>query len=334
MISLYCALTTTAQAADVNAYVGKFPAKIIPEQISLINIAEKGEITELLPPSARVSKGSIIAKLNAEDIVEAKEDSEFEIATEKIQIMDQVRELESSRSELLFYSKLSTQERSYAPEKEPQTDKKVALDDINERIKLKRMEYDRVSIKKQKAIKAMEEKRILRMPFDGRLQYHFPIPRDLSQPFEFVPTQQFATACDDSSFYIALNISSAALSQLPAERFTAVIDLPAGKVLRGSFAHRRVEQSSNDSTLIYSFRVEDKDKERAFSMIGTSARAKLYYNCEEPTLILSKASLSTNPLAEDCSDWTELIRKTHPEHHILIETEKDIILIPATKSQL
>lgn len=49
-----------------------------------------------------------------------------------------------------------------------------------------------------------EEKYILRMPFDGKLQYQFSFPRDDSTSLYLDAASSIATVCDDSAYYITI----------------------------------------------------------------------------------------------------------------------------------
>jgi len=156
------------------------------------------------------------------------------------------------------------------------------------------------------------------------------LPENTAEPFEYNATGSlpFATICDDSAFYITLNISRAELTQLPEQQFQVLISLPEGRELRGEFSHRRVEQGNGGDLLVYFFRIPEKDHERAFSMLGSNARATLIFNAPDGTMELDKGELARHPAAADCRNWEELIQKLYPEYHLILISERQILIRP------
>ncbi len=309
--------------------VGQFPAKVVPKQVELLNLPEKSIVSNLAP-EGKCTKGTVIARLNEEEIEEEKADLELKILRDKVTRIDAIRDLEKKKRELEFYQSLSKKEREFETSiyKSEDLPPEQAIKDIEMRLDLSQKELDRAEYTMRKDFEKKEEKSILSMPFDGRIQYHITLPADLSAPFECSPVMQFATLCDDTDFYISIGINQTDLTQLPAERFTASIQLPAGKELSGTYAFRRVERNGNSDLLVYYFRVPTEDQETAFTMIGTQSKANLHYECAANVKRLSKADLSIDPRAENAEDWQDLIKKIHPDYNILIEADKDILIIP------
>lgn len=295
----------------------------------MVNLPEKSLISDLAPEGA-CEKGQIIARLDADEMAEGKVDLELKILRDKITKTDAIRDLEKKKRELEFYMSLSKKEREFETTiyKSEDLPPERALEDLNMRLELAIKELDRAEYTLRKDFADKEKKSILVMPFRGRLQYHITLPDDMSAPFECTPVQQFATVCDDSAFYISIGISQTDLTQLPAERFSVSIPLPAGKELTGKYDHRRVERNATSDLLVYYFRVPQEDHEVAFSMIGTQGKARLYYHGTGDVKRLSKAQLSSDPRASSVEDWQELIQIIYPDYNILLEADKDILIIP------
>lgn len=166
------------------------------------------------------------------------------------------------------------------------------------------------------------------MPYDGRLQYNITLPEDPTKPFEYTASgsQPFATVCDDSAFYITLNLSQSELTQLQPERFTADVALPGGKKLHGTFDHRRVEHNGSTDMLVYFFRLQPEDHETAYSLLGSNSKATLTYETGEDVRIENKAFLLNRPEAAVSENWEDLVEKLFPDYDIVLIAERHIVL--------
>lgn len=325
-LALICPL---AAWAGESIFVGQYPSKIVPKQIQLLNLPEKSIISDISAPG-RLAKDAVIARLNAEKIAEEKVDLELKILRDRITKTDALRDLEKKQRELKFYVSLSAKEREFETTiyKADDIPPEQAIKDLDARIDLAQKELERAEYTMRKDFAEKEKNSVLIMPFAGRLQYHVTLPDDTSVPFECIPVQQFATLCDDSAFYITIGITQTDLTQLPAEQFSVTIDLPAGKQLKGCYEYRRVERNGNLDMLVYYFRIPQADAETAFDMLGTTGKAKLYFESSGSIQRVSKAELSMNPHAENAEDWADLIKMVYPDHHILLEADKDVLIIP------
>lgn len=90
-----------------------------------------------------------------------------------------------------------------------------------------------------------EEKYILKMPFDGKLQYQFSFPRDNSVSLYLDAAAAIATVCDDSAYYITISIADPDLTRLPPESLYLAVPMSDGSMLRGNFAFKRVEKNTS-----------------------------------------------------------------------------------------
>lgn len=313
--------------------VATLPAKIVPEQATTISV-ENGIISRLADATQRLEAGAIIAVINEERTAQEEEELQLKMAREKMRLRDELRKLEVQRSKVQFFLNLSPRERRYAgnmgPEDMPPTPE--SLRDIDERADLIKREMESAPRLMRQEFDRSHAKLTVRMPFAGRLQYHFTLPRDTTKPFEYhhLAGRLFASVCDDSAFYITINLSNAELTQLPGENFSVSIALPEGKVLTGAFSHRRVEQSNsgNADMLVYYFRVPEADKETAYSMLGSNAKARLVYDAGDNVQYVSKLELIAHPEAAECENWEQLVARLYPRHHLILIGERNIIIRP------
>lgn len=331
LTTLVAGLLTPLSAEVV--VVGKFSAKIVPEQVANLSFNGKGSVTDLLKDtSKRIEKDTIVGVLDKEKTEEAREDLELQLERERFSKQDEIRKHINEREKLAFYLKLSERERAYAKDVRPEEGKEVsqeALRDINRRIELAERELNTMERRKRAEFEAKHAPNTLRMPFTGRLQYNFSLPENLDEPFEYTNLggRAFATVCDDSAFYITVNINDTDLTLLPEHQFSAYIALPGGKRLPGTYSFRRVERgSSSGDILAYFFKVNPEDHEMAYNMLGSSASAWLVYTPEEGVEMVKKIDLLQHPAAPECEDWKQLVALAYPGYVIVLTTERHILI--------
>ena len=324
------ALCGTAPAQPVT--VASYPAKIVPEQATTLTL-ERGMVTDLADPTARLERGAVIARVNKEKEEQEREEMELQISKDKLAKRDEIRKLEAQREKVRFYlNSLTAEERKYATDVsadgvEPS---KEALADIEERIQLLQKELKRMPERKREEFERSHLANTLKMPYAGRLQYNVTLPEDRTKPFEHaaVSSQPFATVCDDSAFYITINLSQSELTQLPPQQFTAEVALPDGKKLCGRYDHHRVEHNGSTDMLVYFFRLPREDSDTAYSMLGSNAKAALVFECGEELRVEGKAQMLNRPEAADCENWEQLVERLFPDCNIVLIAERNIVLRP------
>ncbi len=332
--SLFLPLLVAMPLAAEPVLVGKLPAKIVPEQLSVLSLSEAGTVTDIAP-EGHLNKGDVIAVLNKDITAAEREEMEFQLARDRLAGRDELRQLLQKREKLLFYFNLSEGERKYAAseleEGVPPT--RESLRDIDERIALVQRDLDTMEKRRRDKFEREHDKHTLRMPFNGRLQYNINLPEERDKPFELVGlVQTFATACDDSSYYVTVSISSSDLSLLPERKFSVSVDLPEGRKLVGSYAYRRVERNRNGGdVLIYFFRLPAEDAETAYGMLGSNTTASLFYEVDGTVERISKAKLAAHPEAGSCESWAELFEIACPGAVVVVVAERDIIIRHAEK---
>ena len=326
------ALCPLLQAEPVQ--VATLPAKIVPKQATTLQL-DHGVVTHLVDATQRVEAGTVVAMVHEERTAQEREELELKLAREDMRLRDELRKLQVQREKVQFYLNLSPRERRYAKnmgsEDLPPTPE--SLRDIDERISLLRREQATSPRLMKQEFERNHAKLTLKMPFTGRLQYHFTLPENPTGSFEYLglPGRPFASVCDDSAFYITINLSKAELTQLPPENFSVSVALPEGKILTGRFSHRLVEHSASGAgdALIYFFQIPEQDHDTAYNMLGSNAKARLVYDAGENVQYVSKVELIAHPEAAQCENWEQLIERLYPQHHIVLIGDRNIIIRPA-----
>ncbi len=329
--SLLLALLAVSPLAAESVLVAKLPAKIVPEQLSVLTLPDRGTVTDLVA-EGHVAAGTTIAVLNKQRMEEEREDMEFTLIKERLNCRDELRKLQKQREELVFYLSLTAEERKFAAEaskngQEPEQQESLA--DIDERITLAKRELATMEKRKRDEFERSHEKQTLRMPFNGRLQYNISLPEDITKPFEINGlVQTFATACDDSSYYVTISIARSDLSLLPEKKFSVRVPLPEGRELVGQYAFRRVERSMNSGgdMLVYFFRLPKEDHETAFGMLGSNTSAQLFFEVDGQVERVSKGQLAAHPEAATCESWEELVGRVYPGAVVVIVAERDVVI--------
>lgn len=329
--ALSVVLSTTLPLLAEPVTVGKFSAKIVPERIAMLNLTERGTVTDLVDSSNRLKAGTVVAILNKKRTQTEHEDMELMLARERLNKKDEVQKLRAQRAKVQFYLSLNPQERRFNTDfKGDEIPTPSSLRDIDDRISLLERELATMERRKREEFAYKHDPLTLRMPFDGRLQYNVTLPDDLSQPLEYTETiRTFATVCDDSAYYITLEMGESDLSLLDEKRFSATVRLPGGRKLQGTYSHRRVERAGNGGDmLVYFFRIPEEMHATAYNMLGSNTNAVLIYETGTETLHVSKAELIAHPAAANSENWEELVSHTHPDHAILLIGQRKLVLVP------
>lgn len=308
--------------------LGEFPAEITPEQARVIPLKETGKVTELIDISGRIPRDTVIACVNREEIEQKERETELELIRDAIGKKDEIRKLEDQKAELKFYLNLPPSQRKYETTVADKKLTRESLKDLDERIDLARREQVSTEKRKRMDFAKLRDSYIIRMPYDGRVQYHFTLPEDPAQPLELESGQPFITVCNDSAFYINIALSQSEMTQLPPEKMHVQLSLSEGKSLSGIFAHRRVEtdRSGRGSRLIYSFRVPRNDHDLAYSLVSSKCIAKVYYEMDGEMLRISKNELNLHPMAVRATSWSHLAETVYPDYVVVVVAANAVIL--------
>lgn len=317
---------------EVLVPIGTFEGSIVPEQMRPFTLPEKGTVTNLIDPEGRIAKDTIFAKLNDEQLKQEKEDMETRILTNRMLKRDDIRAMQKQKRDIEFYLPLPEDERKMAPKPNGVDNKEDIIKDIDERIALAEKNLKTSERGERETYDKKLDKYVMKMPFDGRLQYSFPLPKDLDAPMEMemLPTQpQFAAAYDDSAFYITCPITNAEITQLDGKKICARITLSEGKLMKGEFDRKQVTSaggSASNTAILYFFKLSPEDNERAYDMIASRPRVALYYKSDGHDKIVSRLELARRPEAATAFSWENLVERVYPEYNIVLIAEKSIIL--------
>lgn len=161
-----------------DCYINVFRAKVVPERIRSFSMPADGIVSNWIPADGRVRRDTIIATVNEDEIEMERRELEVKILKDRIAKEEELSELEKQLEEMKFYSSLSREERQYAS-KQPEGGQR-AEKSLKDKIELTKKELAMVGDKARLDFSKKEEKYILKMPFDGKLQYQFSFPRDNS----------------------------------------------------------------------------------------------------------------------------------------------------------
>ena len=232
----------TGMAASEDAcFIKTFRAKIVPERLRSFVMPADGIVSNWIPADGRVQKDTIIATVNEDEIELERKELEVKILKDRIAKEEELSKLEKQLEEIEFYSSLTREERQYASKQAEGGERAIRA--LKDKIELSKKELSLVEDKPRLDFRKKEEKYILRMPFDGKLQYQFSIPPDNSVALYMDAASPIATVCDDSSYYLTISISDPDLTNLPPESLSLSVPLGDGSALKGVFAFKRVEKN-------------------------------------------------------------------------------------------
>ena len=178
-------------------FIKTFRAKIVPERLRSFVMPADGVVSNWIPADGRVQKDTIIATVNEDEIELERKELEVKILKDRIAKEEELSKLEKQLEEIEFYSSLSREERQYASKQAEGGERAIRA--LKDKIELSKRELSLVEDKPRLDFRKKEEKYILRMPFDGKLQYQFSIPPDNSVALYMDAASPIATVCDDSS---------------------------------------------------------------------------------------------------------------------------------------
>lgn len=310
---------------DVRVFIMQMQAQITPERIRTFVMPAVGHVNNWLPDRDREQKGAIIATVNEEDMELKRRELEIQILKDKTAKRDEIVALRKQLEEINFYAGLTPEEKRWHDKKNPSD--KEAIQSLKEKISLAEKELELIDIKPRRDFEKEEENYVLRMPFDGRLQYQFTLPADEAQAVYLEPSTPIATVCDDSAYYITVSISNPDLTRLDPATLRVDIPLASGGSMSGTFSHKRVEKnpSTGGNILAYFFKLPPAQHDAAHGMIGSNCTARLYYVPNTPVILLDKMALASCPAAKTSASWQELLEAVHPEYELILEGESQLI---------
>lgn len=329
-ISIVLLLSLRVDAAAEQYYITRLPARVVPEKVVTLVAPEQGE-AQILHREETAEKGTLLARINPKAAALAVREFELEKRRDTAAAQDDILLLQRQKEELEFVLKLPAEQRAYVQSKVEGKADKRALALLEEKISLRRAALELEQEKKQSLFEEKKAQAELRMPFNGRILYHIPLPESAEETLHLPSNVPVATVADDSALYLAVSLTDSELVNLPAEHIHLRLDESTGGPLQAVWHRRAVEKTDNtQQTLVYYFRVPEAAKERAWGMLGAHLVAELYYEGEDVTYIRKDelAAAAENTVYET---WQDLVRAVYPGFRILFCGETHLALVPDGK---
>lgn len=320
--ALLLLLSATISRAE-EYYVSQHRAKVVPNKIYAFAMPEAGTLDGFLRGREHAKKGELIGRINRERMDAEALGTELRIGASKLAKKKEILDLVRQKEELEFFRQLSAEERSFLGKKDVQADARaVAL--LAEQIALAEREMCAAEKQAREDFERKRELYDLRMPFDGRVQYHFSLPEAPEEVLKLASGTLIATIADDSAYFVALNLSHPDLMRLPAKSLRVKLGLGGNETLEAEYSHKRIEKNGNSEALVYFFRVPENAKKRAHDLLGANCVARLFFASESALTILNKADLVRGDSETPFASWEELIAATFPQAKIAFIGETSI----------
>lgn len=307
--------------------VTRVMAKIVPEQVVAVTAQESGEVELCKTGDGRAKAGELLARVNPEELELELDELELQVAQSKLEAENEILQLTRQKEEMDFVTALPEEKRLYVAQRmEAQADAR-ALALLEQKIELAR-ERMRLSEKKLRA--TYERKaalRELRMPFDGRVQYHVSIPTEGKRTL-VTAGAPLLTVADDSALYVAVAMQNPALVNLEPERLSVRLMAGGGDGIQATWHHKRVEKDGREEALIYYYKVPEDARARAWTLLGANTVAEIWCRGESDWRYEPKAALAQEAGDRPFESWEELVTALRPGYEIVYSGETHLALRP------
>ena len=308
-------------------YVTRVAARVVPERVVAVTATEGGEVEICRAGDGRAEKGELLVRVNPDELAMEEAELELQIGRSKVEGESELLQLTRQKEEMEFISTLPGNKRVYV---EKHMEAKVdarALALLEQKIALvhERMRLNEAKLRAAFALK--EQMRTIRMPFDGRVQFHVsPLPGSMRTPV--ASGDPLVTLADDSKLFVAVPVADPTLTLMEAQRLVVRLDRGEGALLQAEWSHRRVEKSGRDEALVYYFRVPEWAQEKAWAMLGANVVAELCCRGESDWLYEEKALLAREAGEQAFETWEALVAALRPGYVIVFSGETHLALRP------
>ena len=286
-----------------------------------------GEVEVIHRTEGKVKKGTLLVRINPDELALDEQELQQQIERNNLTAETEILQLLRQKEELQFISKLPPQRRVYVEQhvKADVDDRAISL--LERKIAACRNSAQLSNQRLQKIFDKKRSLREIRMPFDGRIQYHLTIPEDdgLALVSSNAP---IVTIADDSILYIVVSITDPALSRLDAKRLSVLLDIGNARTLTAPWSHGKIQKGDRGEGLVYYFTIPADMHNRAWPLVGANLVAHLHYQAEEGAIYESKANLALEAGTERYESWEELLQALRPGYAIAFNGETHICLIP------
>lgn len=326
-VLLHLCLTAGVDAEEGAYYITRLPACVVPEKVVTLQSPERGDAL-ILHTGERAAKGEVLVRVNPKEIALAEREFELENHRDQTLAQEEILALQRQKEELSFVLNLPEEQRTYVQGKVKNKGDKRILALLDEKIQLRQEALALEQEKKRAVFEQKVAQAELRMPFDGRIQFHIPLPPHEDELVQLPGNVPILTVADDSSLYIAVALSDSELVNLPAEQLQLRLTGNDANPLNAVWHHRAVEKAERTQTLVYYFLVPAADKERMWALLGAHLIAELYFEGENVTYI-RKDDLAASAGETVYETWQDLVDARYPGLRILFCGETHLALVPA-----
>ncbi len=321
-------MSLSAELMGEDYYVTRYAAAVVPHRMLTVPLREIGQVEFCHRGDGRVSKGTLLVKLNAEELALQEAELRNQQRQNKVKAEESLLQLRRKKEELEFIMAQPRERRKFMETRfRTQADSR-ALALLCEQIAVQEEALRLANEKLQRAFDKEQESRLICMPFDGRVQYHI-TPGDEDENVLLV-TQlgPLLTAVDDSMLYIAVTPEETEIVKLAPNTLHLRLDLGGGEYIRANWHHKKVEQNGRKETLVYYFAVAAQDKERAWSLVGANTIGELFYTPSEneDLLYVRKTELAAEAGTTPYETWEELIAAVRPDFELVFTGETHLCL--------
>lgn len=223
-------------------YISRYAAAVVPQQMLTVPLQEPGAVEFCHKGEERVEKGTLLVRVNARELALEEAELRNQQRQNKATADEQLLKLRRQKEELEFIMAQPAERRQFMEARfKTQADER-ALALLNEQMAVQEERVHISNEKLQQAFDKKKEAREVRMPFDGRVQYHINPPAGEERSMTVAQTGPLLTAVDDAQLYVAVTPQEAEVVKLPPERLVLKLDLGGGKFLSASWHHKKVEQ--------------------------------------------------------------------------------------------
>lgn len=324
LCSVYCCFANS----DKDIFISRYAAAVVPHRVLVVPLVEAGMVEFCHDGEGRVARDTLLVRVNEKELALEEAELRNQQRQNRVKAEENLLQLRRKKEELEFIMAQPDSRRKFMEARfRAQADER-ALELLAEQIAVQEAQVKLANEKLQQAFDKRSEPRRLRMPFDGRVQYHMTPGTGEEREVRITQTGPLLSVMDDSRMYIAISPGEAEVVKLPPQRLKARLDLGGGQYLEGAWSHNRVEMRNNKETLVYFFALPDEVRESACAMVGANTVGELLYCAgeNEQLLNLHKMELVRKAGEQPFETWEELVKTLYPGYEIVFTGETHICL--------
>lgn len=307
-------------------YVTRMPARIVPTKLLTLQLQEAGEGL-IVHPDERARKGDLIIRLNPEATELLKQEFDLECHQDETKLQEEILQLKRQKEELEFVNSLPAGQRGYVQQKfETKGDARL-IAVLDEKIKLLQSLTQIEKAKKKMRLDQQIARTELRMPFDGLLQFHIPLPANSDERVQLSSGEPLVTVVDDSELFIAVSVTDSELVHLPTEALSLRISDMGERTWSARWHHRALEKHERAQSLVYYFSIPADLKTHLWRLVGANLVAELFYEGTGITYV-RKDELAAHTEGMVFETWEEVVKAVYPGFRLLFCGETHLALLP------